>query len=599
MSAVRHPAERSGNILLAAGAATAGLGVAMGFGGEWYGGLLFEAPVLGVGGVMAAAGAYLRVAAPLVMQINGALNELHLGRFDEARGLLDAADERVGRRLFGFFGTPVLLQRGELAVHDGRPEEALALFERAAAEPLGFQARWHKRALRAEAYASAALVRAGAGDVVGAREAIDKARAPSARPPARARATVAELVLLARTGDHDGLRRSLDEHRSLLFEATTPRERALVRAMDRMLDQAARSPYREPAAKSRDTAAGVTGWISDVVPDAAPYVADRDLPTGTAGELRFDAPTAAGKALVESDRAKGARTARRPTERRALLLWAALVAMFLGIWWVLQPPAATHTRAPAPAQVDGGGHEVALFVGLYFVVVALLVAFRVWKNNGTREAARAAALALAEGHYDRVRELLRPVLDSRVAAQLIPKAEAWLLMSQLEEREASFPKALAACDQALGALGSRAARAASYDLLLPAVHAQRAFVLAVLGRTDESNAEVSQLLTDFPSYAHKGVVELRLKLAQLARSGDRAEAARVGRERSPYLQLDLREEALLDVVDALALPPDDAERARVRHRVESDRRLGAWLTEVAPSLTQELRHGAAPRTVTA
>ncbi len=577
----RHPAETTGAVLMGLGLLVllpAGVGLA-----TEAGGLVEMSPLLGMGLLFGAFGAYVRLSGPLAMQLNLSVNELQLGRFDEARALLDQAEARLGGRMFP---RAIFLQRAQLALHAGKNDEALALFERAASVPLGFLARWFARIQRADALSSAALLRAGAGDAAGARRAAARVLSEPSLAAARARATVAELVLLARAGDQAALRTTLDKHRSLLFEATTPRERTLVRAMDRMLDSAARSPYREPAEVTRDKTDAVTDWISEVVPAAAAYVLPRDIPTGGGAEVRFEAPTTAGAAQVARDLKARVKGARSPMMKRTLALWVLLMVMFFAIWQFLQPaPHPAHPNVHGAAPVDTATLPIAPFFTILFGILVAVLVWSARKARASRESLRTASLALTEGDHEAARSLLAPAL---AAQQVTPKAEAWLLIAQIEEREAKLAEALAACDTALGLLGSGIARAGAYDLLLPAIHAERAFVLAALGRQDESNAEMSRIATEFPSYALKGNADLRVKLAQLAHAGDRAEAARVGRERSPYMQLGRRESALLDVVEALDERGSAEERMRTRHQVDRDRRLGAWLRAVAPSLLAEL-----------
>ena len=102
-------------------------------------------------------------------------------------------------------------------------------------------------------------------------------RSPSAPAEALARAEVAEAIALERSGDREALAAHLAEKRALLLDSTAPRERAVVRAYQRMLRAPKSSVYRRSASRDAPAAAAADGeptvadWIARVAPAAAPF----------------------------------------------------------------------------------------------------------------------------------------------------------------------------------------------------------------------------------------------------------------------------------------------------------------------------------------
>jgi hypothetical protein len=244
------------------------------------------------------------------------LRAIELGRLDDAEAMLVklGAQPAGGDPRVRYFRALVALRRADL--HAARAHLDAALGPRPSrisllgrSEPLT-----QARALRA-------FVRAAQGDTAGAVDDAGAVRSDrEADASSLAFAALAEAVVLERRGDRPGLRAHLAEHRPLLLGATGRRERALVRAYQRMLERPATSVYRESGGQALGAGGGeaaLTAWVSRVAPGAAPFLRAAAPVEGESGASKAE-PTAAPPRPARA-------TSRRLLERLAWLAFGMLL----------------------------------------------------------------------------------------------------------------------------------------------------------------------------------------------------------------------------------------------------------------------------------
>src|SRR5262249_4706310 len=145
-------------------------------------------------------------------------------------------------------------------------------------------------------------------------------------------------VLLERSGDRAALGEHLARERELLLEHSAPRERAVVRAYQRMLAAPKTTIYRTSAPRGAQPAdePAMEEWIREVAPSAAPFVA-----TARAGR---EAPAEPPRAPVDPDAVRAAEV--RVTGRglkgarqagKIALLWLLAVFGLVAVWQLLTP----------------------------------------------------------------------------------------------------------------------------------------------------------------------------------------------------------------------------------------------------------------------
>jgi hypothetical protein len=555
------------------------LGVAGGLLGTWT----TAAAFLSLGAALFGLGIYVRRSGVWVQLVNSAFDAITRGRLPEAEALLDHAEAstRIGylRRVVDLQRAVIALRRGELASAMQRADAALA-------RPLGLLTRGQERVHLTAAHALRALLRASSGDERGAREDIAAARrSPDATPDTLARAELAEAVVLERSGDRGALRDHLSRERSLLLGYTAPRERAVARAYQRMLEARRSSVYREGAPREPQRAAGdeptVADWMATVAPAAAPFARRARAPDAAA-----EAPPPAEAIDPEARRAAAARVTGKGlrTIGKLALLWVLLIMMFVAIWQFLGPGT---PPAPIVAERMDAGLDDEWLIGLtiaasVLVGVALSAAIRIHAHRQARRLFAAVA-AIARGDEGRGEAELRALAKSRYP---VVAGQALLQLAAIAERRADFAEALAACDRGLEVImRNPAARVAASSILLPELVAERAVVLAATGRDGEAAAEMAMLAETYPAHPYLACAELRVGLMRRVRRGDLEGAARlVGRDVDD-IPLTLRDEALADVVRA-AVDPESAgpgEIERLQHELRLDARLRGWLEAVAPS----------------
>ena len=542
-----------------------------------------------LGAVMALLGVYMRHVAASAQLANAAYNQIGLGRLAAADHLLDLAERASGaphvRLAIAGRRAAVALRRGDL-------RSAMEHADRAIEGRRGLIARSHAALHQHMAQAIRALVRASAGDEAGARADIAAVRAGADSPPETlARCAVAEAILIERSADRAALRAHLQRHRALLFEASDRRDRAIVRAYQRLLEAAPASAYRKPAeeAPAGGDAPPVAEWVARIAPGAAPFATPRrgearrlalatlpPPPDHESAELGRDPGRSGRGGRARPEQGRSGRTGRRIA--RTAKLVAGVVTLF-----------ALPTILPVGARMGGMGSEAsdALAVALTLVVPLALVAWTLRRvlavAADTRRVASAAAAAFtsAGGDPGPVADLER--LAQRAYAPVA--AQARLHLAARAARTGDWSTALAHADAGLAEIGGVLGRMGTAELAAPALMGERALALAALDRHVEAESQLASLASSHPAHVFLARDQLRARLMSAVRSGDLAAAAALAERASPDLPLGAREELLADLVCAAHRPEaaGAGEIERIKRELRDEPALRAWLERTAPA----------------
>jgi hypothetical protein len=564
---------------------------------------------VGVGLWIFGLGVYGLAAGRAVQAVNTSLNLIGQGKLREAEALLDA----VGSSRVRNVQRVALVQRALIALRRGDLTGAAAACDAAVRVPLGLWNVVHAVLHQTNAHGIRALVRASSGDAPGARSDIGEVRRdPHAPPQALARAALAEALLLEKEGDRGALASLLGRERRLLLDATEPRERAIVRGLQRLVRAPKTGVYRQPAHAPRLAEGAeepaLADWMLAVAPDVVPFVRPRPQSdaaaahtpearssTAAAGTFAASAETAErfapnehARAAIRQARERAAREAARGALSRQrwniALLTAMLVVLGVGLAFTFGALPEPEMLLPGADAQEGSSADSTVWLLLpaasLYALAMLTVAVRVRRARRDTRKLTAVATRILRGDHEGAARALAPLVKSSNA---FVAAQAELYAAALAERRADFEGALARCDAALGRLSRYAARVLASDLLLPEIISARAGALAALGRADEAAAEIAALPPAYPFLAR---ARFRTELIALARRGDLAGAAKVAARAPIDLPIGPRDELLRDVVRAAASPETagsaEIERLRDELRAEPDHR--AWLDAVAPGL---------------
>jgi hypothetical protein len=538
-----------------------------------------------MGSTLAGLGLYTRSVGAAVQVVNKAFNLASFGKLRDAGELLDFAEATF--RL-NYIRRVIDLQRSVIAMRRGELEDALRYVDAAIVRPLSLISRYHERMQLTAAHAIRAVLRASTGDRDGALADIEVVQQSAyAAPEALARVELAAALLLERTGDKEALRAHLAKERRLLLEHTHPRERAIVRAYQRMLKATSTTIYRTGAPRepvlSEEPA--LADWAAKISPGAAPFV--RAPAPGVSSEKSLAGMEAEGvdpKALRAAEgRSKGKVSLLKRRFSWVFLIWILLIGMFLAIWQFLAPGDVPDDYTQQSAL---SGSELLPLVTwalpMFLVLVAFgMIALRLVRARRHTHRLLASLAAVARGEEDRaVRDL---TALGRSSASLVA-AQAHLTLAELAEQRSDLPAALAACEEALARLGTETARAVAADILLPNILAERAFLFAAMDRSADARAEMILLAERYPSYPFLERAKLRVSLAEKARKGDVVGAARLA-EQSADLPLNPRDELLADLARAAENPEaaGAGELERLREELRVDAASRRWIEVVAPA----------------
>lgn len=512
----------------------------------------------------------------------GALDRAARGRYDEARALLDGVPKNV---LGSYVGMMVDNQRAALALYEGKLETAVAEATKGAriGKTLGAVASIHRQS----ALSLRAVALAGLGRKEEALADVSAVRAADYRQASfLARAALAEAVLFARDKDLDNLSRLLREERALLFGATGPRERLIVRALARMVAAKKTSVYREAAPKGEQDVDEHASWIAQLAPEAASYAASPKL------GARLEAPAAVDpKAVAEA--AKAAK-AKRPWAHVAAV-WGVVAMLLLAIWSLLR---SDDVDVGPPAEAPFAGLDVGVvalaFSFLMFALVAAVIAFRMARGRKlTRELSQAFELRM-RGKHDEARAALTKLAASKT---VLVKPQAERELAVIATSAGDFKAARHHAEAGIAATSaSPAALSLSRPVLLPQLHAELAFALAAAGRPRRAEEALARIATISPAYPYLARDTFRVRLVELVKAGQLDAAATMARERPVDLPLTMQEELLCDALRVYAgdeLP--EGERVRIELDLREDAVSARFLDGVAPALRRMLHPSAGPR----
>lgn len=558
-----------GGALVAIGTAMAALGVEVPL-----------ATAFGLGGVLLTVlGAYGSGVGRGAQLLNTALNRIGMGRFREAEALLDEADKTWlghNRALVPIFRASIAMRRGDM-------KAALDLADKAVAARTPLRGKLLASIHRSHAIALRSLLRASLGDDAGAKADIAAiAASPDATPQASARAALAEAVLLQRSGDKEALRAHLAKHRVLLSEAAEPRERAIVRAYQRMLRTTATTPYRKKLTDKpmEGEEPALEDWIARVDPAAAPYMRVRAA-TDEGGEA--PAPplaTAEAKALVRRAHAEASAGA-RATRMGAILKRAALAVVAIGVAgagiaaldpFKVMPRNGLDSAAPMPSSL--------IMIVAFVTASVLVVTSRVSAARQTKRLLAALAkVAKGAGGLDDLRALTESSFG-------VIAAQAHLQLAFHSEKQGDLDAAMREVERGIGRVSARGARMVAADVLLPELRAERAFLLAARDRSEEAAAELDAVSPAAPFLAR---ARFRVALITAIRGGDLAGAARLASSRAEHLPIFARDELCADAARAAYKPElvGAAELARIKDELTFPV-TRAWMLAIAPGVVEAL-----------
>jgi hypothetical protein len=536
------------------------------------------------GSLFAFLGAWGRRMGAGAQLINRSLNLIAQGKLAEAEQLLAQAEKTTRA---ASHRRAIHVQRASIAIRRGDVDGALASIERANASTARLRGKVIDTAQACNVRAIRAFLRATKGEAEGAREDIGYIRKTASAPPtALGCAAVAEAILLERAGDKAALRELLDRERTVLLEGTSPRERAIVRAFQRMLRAPTTSVYRKSAPREPEGAAGeepaVADWVAKIVPSAAPFVQAPKV-TAKRGEEAAEPLTAEGAEALKTSRAalaaKGKKLFWKGAGKRLFLL-ALGTAIFLAVvlLWAGSPDAPVPVPLPDDLPFDPvlAAGRIAAAVAFAGLGVIFYSAFRARRHIVMLQRAWIGAVRGDPAAIAALREVAAGGFDT-IAAQ------AYLLLARVADRRGDPAEALAQVEQGLSRLSRYASRVAAAELVLPELSAERAYFLAAAGRDAEAAAELAALNPAYPFLAR---ARYRVRLMTLVRRGDLAGAARLAEGRDLDLPLSPRDELLGDAVRVAVSPETSGagEVARVKDELKTQPDLRRWMAAVAPAV---------------
>jgi hypothetical protein len=502
------------------------------------------------------------------------------GQLNVAEGTLDLVDARSSARWVKRMSA---IQRGTIALRRGDVAGARAHLERAVAiAPGRFESNNAHYQIEG-AHSLLAFACASLGDREGAERELRWIRGRGgASPDALAKASLAEAMLADKAGDRAALKRILDQDRTLLFEHTHPRERAIVRAYQRMLRVATSTVYRASGQRedeSKGDEPPLQDWVAKVAPAAAPFV--RVGKKSAVGAPGLDAATYSPATTPWGRQAVEAARAGAPRARKTIVGFVVLAV--IGYFGLTALPVLIGAASTTTAS-GGAATAIAAWIGVALASLAVLGvpltlgarALKRRRNHRRTKAELGAARAAVLAGDDASAGLSR--LEASETANVA--AEASLLRTFAAERAGNFEEMVIAATHAASLLaGSNIAPNAA---LWAEIIAARSFALAALGRPDEADAELAALP---PMYPHRGRAVFRVRLAQLLGRNDLVSASAWVEGHAADLPLSVREELLADLARAVASPETaglgELDRLREELRNAANRR---WIQAIAPRL---------------
>lgn len=539
-----------------------------------------------VGACLAALGGWgLRVGSAAQV-LSTSLNLVQAGKLAEASALLDTLDSSTATGVVASRH----IQRAMIAVRAGDLDAVLRHTDAVLAVPQRLLFRSTADVQRGSALGMRAWALAAKGDAEGATRAIEAVRASLVpTPESLAHAALAEAMVLERRGDRAALAALLRRERRLLMGGLDLRERAVVRAMQRMLTAAPRSVYRTAADVKKsdaDQQPTISEWLDRVAPQLSAFAPRAPA----AAPARAEAPPQ----LTPSPEAVAQVRAQAPPKRRfgpvqrVLVLWALLVAMFLMIYMFMTPAGSF----PDPSSLPETMGPLSALWGV--AVAGLLVGLFVWVVR--RGQAQARTLHRLMSSIAAGEDVDRELMEMAESKQALTAAQAELLRASVADRRGELAEGIARVDAARARLQTEGARAAAAGMLAPALAGLRAHLLAAMGRTDEAAAELAQLP---PDYLLLDRTRYAVQLTALLARGDVDGAARLVEATPQELSIGPRDELLRDLVRAATHPEGAgaAEIGRLRAELREDDESRRWIEKVAPALLARFDSATAPEDV--
>jgi len=537
--------------------------------------------------------------------LNAAYRAIAQGKLGEAEELLLTVEQfnrdRWAKRLISIQRAHIALRRGDLKAAKLELDESLSLADDGSFKTnTGYQIEG--------AHAMRAFVNAGLGDREAALSDAAWVRSlPHASPEALARVTLAEAILLERAGEREALRALIDTERTLLLEHTHPRERAIVRAFQRMLKVSTSSVYRERAPEEVPHSVDepdLDDWVARVAPGAAGFVRKQ----------KRAQPQSPQEAQWEAQR-------KHFEMQQAHQMLDANVRQ--AQWrqpFVAMPGHVRNTKSNSQRNLFVALGTVGVLMLAIFVVPALWGLVSTTNVSapaedgtfaGTAVAGVLGALALGGATYAFIRrahkrklqqEQLAPAHRAAVqrtsasfAASSMPDlaaltegpddvlaAQGHMMIASGAEQRGEWSLVLQECDKGIARLWSVPNQHRA-DILYPDLHSLRAFALACMGRY--ADAEIALRFLG-PSYPHFERATFRVRLVELLQSVGAQPAATFAELHALELPLSVREELLADLVRAVATPDSAGlgEVARLRDELEKTQHARAWVSSICPAL---------------
>ena len=515
------------------------------------------------GAVVAFLAAHARRQCDAMFLLNPAYDLLARGELAKAEAIASRVPSTAGS-----VGAAVLYLRATIAFHRADLVTAEAMTSEAIATPAHWLERDPSPPHRLLSHGLRALVRSSLGkDEEAAEDIACVRRGDDASVEAISVVAIAEMIGLAKRGEHRALARLVDDSRALV-DFVPPRARVLVSAFRRMLAVTTSSAYREPGRVEDTTPFAdipLAAWTATIAPEATVFLPE------TIRRSTTTTPELAHPGSI------GTSTKIPPTRGGSVFLVAAALVLFT---WLTHTVIAGENLFPSEAFDRAFSLALGAIAGIFMAGVLFVRVKRALDSFVTgQRALRRAMRKVGDGRDGEAERLLQ---DIERAGPPGNTAAAQLALAELAERHAKMTTALEFCDAGLAALGTSPNVSAMHgDLLRPELVAERAFVLAVLGRKKEADAALVSLATEYPAFAYLTRSIFRVQLVLALGAAGTTRAHELAGERTPDLPLTWREEILADIVVALETghPP---ERERLRRELASDAELARWIDVVLP-----------------
>ncbi|WP_394841290.1 hypothetical protein LZC95_29995 [Pendulispora brunnea] len=532
-------------------------------------------PVTAIGVLAIVRGARTLRVLNAVQLVNTALDRVTRGHLDEAESILDAVSTRSGPLL-----RVIAIQRALIAFYRGDAPKAIEQAGRAIDGRYAWLERFQENVQELNARGIRAVAAASCHDVAQVREDVQAIQnAPMASTQTRSHAVLAEAILLFREGRFDEVRAMLGAKRRLLLDCGAPRQRAIVRAMQRSIAARATSVYREAA--RRDAARGdeplLASWIASIVPGADSFAPAVGPTVSSAQAVGVDA-------LRTEEGVAHAAAAERAVKRPLVWgwKWIGLVLGVLVVMMVVQFLSPAYLPSSPPDEEIGTVEEPSNPLGPLVVAAlgtaALMALISGYRRHQVGKLSRAERL-WADGDDTSAEMAFRDVSKTFLPGIA---ASARLYLAQIALHRAEFTGAIAECDVGLHkAMNDAVAR----QLLVPQLLSERAAALAALGRHDEASAAVGSISRVNGAYPLLGAAQFRVRLLQALRRNALSSARDLARQRTPDLPLPLPAETLADALAATddEHPEDAKEAQRILHELAMHADLRNWFDAVWPS----------------